>query len=227
MAAKTFYIQHSNPVTGTALSGGTLKDADTGSAPSTATTATGWTVDALDAPNYARMVFGGEIASSSFASSAQPSSGPFSDDWFRSENPLDGTMAAGTWNIALSFIGVTLGGAIGAPRIRFYRGSNAGGGYVQIGSGTTELTATAGLNTSTADNLTGTLVTVATTVFNTAQYLYMQLAWRVTGAALSTADVRLRTDGTNSVIVSPEFTPNPSGRTLGALCAVPRPLPFA
>ena len=148
--------------------------------PATGTSATGWTVANLAAPNFSRQTYNTEVSSDNFTSTSQPSSGPINSaqDCWR-YGPLTGQFSLGTWYSAVSVIAVTSGGnQDGRARFRLWRSPNADG------TGATEITASAGV-------MVGSLVTnLSTTVAQTSaasagiaafpvnnEYLFLQVAW--------------------------------------------------
>lgn len=157
-----------------------------GSAPSTATTATGWTVDTVGATNYALMAYASERASTVFSGTAQPAGNPDNTlgDCFRSTNTMTGDFATGVWTITVPVIAVTAAsGQDGRVRVRLWKSSNADG------SSATEITSGAVTGTTVTDLTTGAEQTsVATTSSITGfslanEYLFLQVAWEITGAA--------------------------------------------
>ena len=179
-----------------------------GSVPATTTTSTGWVVGTVSPTAYSQMASNTERASSTFSSTAQPpDSGPDSTlgDGFRTENVVNGYWAAGTWTIPIPVIRVTAGTtADGRVRVRLWRSPNADG------SAATEVTS--GVQTgTTVTNLTNVeqISTVTATVNEFGcvdEYLFLSVAWEITGAgggATDDVDIRVGTSGT---ITPPDFT---------------------
>lgn len=157
-----------------------------GSAPSTATTATGWTVDTVGATNYALMAYASERLSTTFSGTAQPAGNPDNSlgDCFRSTSTLTGDFATGAWTIAVPVIAVSAAaGQDGRVRVRLWKSSNA------TGTSPTEITAGAVAGTTVTNLTTGaeqvsTVTTASITGFSmTNEYLFVQIAWEITGAA--------------------------------------------
>ena len=157
-----------------------------GSAPSTATTATGWTVDTVGATNYALMAYASERASSVFSGTAQPAGNPDNSlgDCFRSTSTMSGDFATGVWTIALPVIAVSAAaGQDGRVRVRLWKSANA------TGTSPTEITSGAVAGTTVTNLTTGaeqvsTVTTGSITGFSmTNEYLFVQIAWEITGAA--------------------------------------------
>lgn len=199
MATKTFYLLN-------ALASGSnhMDLQDGGTAPGTATTGTGWTVAKIAADRYARMDSQTERASGSFGTVAQPDGAPDNTlgDCFRTPQ-LNGDFAAGNWDFQFPVMAVSSGGdQDGAIRFRLWKSANADG------SGATEVTA-ATQQCSTVTNLTTSAEQISSLLFNPGavsvanQYLFVQLAWRITGAG--TRDVLLRI-GSSARILTTDFT---------------------
>lgn len=157
-----------------------------GTAPSTETTGTGWTVDTVGSGNYARMAYATERASSTFSGTAQPSGAPDNTlgDCWRSSSALSGDFATGVWTIAVPVIAVTAAaGQDGRVRVRLWRSTSA------TGASATEITSGAVAGTTVTNLATGaeqlsTVTTASITGFTLAnEYLFVQVAWEITGAA--------------------------------------------
>lgn len=203
MAALTFYIKNA---AASGSSHGSLQQG--GTAPSTATTGTGWTVAKITAPNYALMIYATTRASTVFTTTAVPSAGPTTTDCWRSENTLTGTFASGNFTVAISFISTSTSATQdGRFRVRIWKSSNATGtGAVELASGGVVQSTIATNLTTSAQNLTATVAVNQNLTF-TAEYLFIQVAWEVTGAGSANAcDVIFRTDGTNSKITTTSFS---------------------
>lgn len=180
-ASTTFYLLDS------AASGSNFGQLQQGgSAPSTATTATGWTVDTVASSNYALMAYASERASTTFSGTAQPAGNPDNSlgDCFRSTNTLSGDFATGAWTIAVPVIAVSAAaGQDGRVRVRLWKSANA------TGTSPTEITAGAVAGTTVTNLATGaeqisTVTTSSITGFSMANdYLFVQIAWEITGAA--------------------------------------------
>ena len=201
----TFYIK--NAAAGTSSHGSLNIN---GTQPSTATTSTGWTVGTTAATNYSEMVFNTKNAAGTFGSTALPNTSgqTGSNDCWRSEVPLTMTVASGTWTIAVSVISVTAGASgTGVFEVRVWKSTDATGNTAatEITSGAVASSTASNLTTGAAQNLTATFNPGSVSL--SSQYLFIQLAWKVTGAsASSTADVVIRTDATNSTVSMPAIT---------------------
>lgn len=132
------------------------------------------------------MAYGSERASTAFGGTAQPAGDPDNStgDCFRSTSALTGDFATGVWTITVPVIAVTgASGQDGRVRVRIWKSSNA------TGTSPTEITSGAVVGTTVTDLTTGAEQTsVATTSSITgfslsAEYLFVQIAWEITGAA--------------------------------------------
>lgn len=200
MATKTLYLVDASP---SGSGGGSLQDG--GSAPTLATTATGWTVAKLGAPNYAAQAYGSERASGSFGTTA-PSFGALTDNTatWRTENAITGDFANTTWSIAVVVRAVSAGGAQdGRFRWALWRSANTNGSSATlIASGTSS--AVTNLATSADQTCSGTLSPGALSL--SSEYVFLELWWEITGAGGSnSADVLIRV-GSGSRIVTPDFS---------------------
>lgn len=205
MAALTWYLLDALAGTSDHLS---LQD-DGGSAPSDATTGTGWTYGTTAADNYSRMNSQTERTALTFSTTAQPSGGPDNSlgDCFRTQSTLDGTFASGNFDIAIPVIAVSASGTHdGLLRIRVWRDTNEDGSTAtEITSSTQETTAFTNLSSAGAQTLTLAWDPGGVTLTN--EYLFLQVATRVTGAGgMSTNDVLVRV-GSASRVITPDFTP--------------------
>ena len=213
MAAKTLYLKDA-AASGSAH--GSLQDG--GSAPGTATTGTGWTVAKTAATVYSLQVYGTERAANTFGATAMPNAAPSTTDSWRSESLINGSFADTAWTIRVSVIAVGTGGSQdGRMRFRLYRSTNAdGSGATQITSGTVQLSVVTNLATSAAQVSSGTVSPGVVTL--TDEYLFLQLAWELTGAGgNNNCDVLIRTNSADSVITTPEFTPGEQSLTVPLL----------
>lgn len=211
MTAKTFY-----PLA-TKFSGVEhLELQDGGVAPATATTSTGWTVGGIPAAFFSRMDSATERSSGTFGTTIQPSNAPNNTlgDCFVA-GPYTGQFAAGTWTLTLPVIAVSRGGAqSGRLRARLWRASaSSGSGAAEITSGGWVGSTVVNLSTGAAQNSTVMISLPLVTLAN--EYLFVQLAWEITTAAIlfTDYDVLLRV-GSATTITTPDFV---TGQTLSAL----------
>lgn len=155
-----------------------------GAAPSAATLDTGWTVGTTASGNYSKMAFGVERTSATFSGTPAPGSAPDGTlkDAYRL-GPWTGTFAAGTWTISVPVIAVTAqGGADGRIVAKVFKGSAADGSdATEVTSGAVTLGAVTDLTTSDQQVSTGDVSLSAVTLSD--EYLFLCLAWEITGAA--------------------------------------------
>ena len=210
MAVKTFLLKNS---AASGSSHGSLQD---GSTVTTATTTTGFRVGTTAATNYALQVYNSIVTT--FTGTALPSTSPSTTDSWRSESPLTGTFANGSWSIALSVISsVANSTGSGRLRVRIWKSTNANGSSAtELTTSTVTTTQWSNVTTSTAQNLTAT-ATIAQTDFNN-EYLFIQTAIQIdTVGANSTSEIRYRIDGTNSKITTTQFNVAFSGGELSTV----------
>lgn len=209
MATRTFYLKDE------AVSG--FGKIENGSAPGAATTGTGWTVAKLAANNYSDLLWGTKRTSGAFGTTVLPADGaPTGGNALRTVGPLTGTFAAGDWTVALRVIAVSAGGTQdGRARYRVFKGANAdGSGATELTSGTTEGGLVTDLGTG-AEQATNATISLGSVVLSN-EYLFVKLAWRITGAGgNNSCDVLLRV-GANSYLLTPDFTEIVTGSALGS-----------
>lgn len=177
-----------------------------GSAPATATTATEWIVNKNANPNYALMVYNNNVAS--WTTTAQPSTSPTTNDCFRTntggvanDGKLTGTFTSGNWTVSIPVIAVTSGGdQDGRMRVRIWRSANANGSSAtEMTNGATQLSIVTNLAVGTAQTTSGS-VPVTQNLTLSGEYIFVQLAWEITGAGGANGrDVLIRVGSTSSV----------------------------
>ena len=210
MAAKTFYFKNAVPT------GATLHRSlqDGGTAPTAATTTTGWNAGTNASAQSCLQKGGTEVArgDATWGATLKPSatvSQTVGDCW-RSENTITGKFANTDWTFNFGFRSVT---AAYAGRlklaVRLYRSTNANG------TGATEITAARVVSAATTANLSTTVDTTlswtwtpgATHTF-TAEYLFVQVGIEITSAGSATnQDFDFRVASTYTV-VTPNFVLN-------------------
>lgn len=216
MAALTWYLTNNSASVGSDLS-----DSDPG-AEAFRSPVTGW-VHGTGSVNHSEWFNDVERAASTFTGTTVPdgSLDTTNGDFWVSPSQLTGDFASGNWNIHFACRANTAGGIHdGRMRCRLFRGAN------QNGSSATEITSAqqqGGLVTDLATSATQ----VSTATFNpgafsvSGEYIFVQLAWERTGAALmSSADVNARVgngSGTGSRVITADFTASGGGGGLGAL----------
>lgn len=158
-----------------------------GSAPSTATGATGWTVSSTAADNYSQMAAGSERLASTFGGTALPGAGG-PDNSLKDAirlGPFSGDHAAGNWAVSIPVIAVDAGGTQdGAIRVRVWKSANAdGSGATELTSGAVQLSTVTDLTTGASQTSSGNVTLGAITSGGSSYYLFFCVAWRITGAA--------------------------------------------
>ncbi len=191
MAGKTFY-----PINAKATGANHMQLQDGGTPPTAATTGTGWGVDNHTPTKYASMSALAERIPGSFVTAPKPDAPPNNTlgDCWRSESPLTGLIVPGTWTFHFPVIAVTAGaGQDGRVRVRVWKGASATGSDAVELTGTTLLGAlVTNLTTTTEQDSWCTWTPTADIVMNN-DYLFVQVAWEITGQATDlNADVLFR-----------------------------------
>ncbi len=214
MATKTYYPLDAK------ISGSELGDMqEDGSAPATATMVTGWIVGTTAPTEYSSLNVTTERTEATFDAVSDldaalvPNAG-LGDSW-RTPTALTGAFAATDWDFDWFVRQDTTGGAAdGRMRMRVWKDTSADG------STATELTSGAVVGATctnigtTAQNSGITWSPGAITL--TAQYLFFQLEWEITGGGGGgTADVHFQV-GTSRVL-TPDFT---AGSVVGTSTAL-------
>lgn len=205
MATKTLYLLDA---AASGSSHGSLQDG--GTAPSVATTATGWTPGLTASANYSEMLYATKRLATTFATTVLPNTTPSTTDCWRTQGRYSGRFASGGWSMKMSLIGstATMSGT-GNLRVRVYRSGNpTGTSAVDITglSGTVAFTSAANLSTSVAQITTATWNPGLNALDLHDEFLFFQFAWDITVASgSSSAGVVFRQDGTNSLIITPDF----------------------
>ena len=221
MAVKTLYFKDVVPT------GATLHRSlqDGGSAPTAATTGTGW-VAATNAIGQACLQQGGSKVTrndASWGTTLQPSAAPTQttgDSW-RSELPLDGTFANTSWTFAFGVRSVT---AAYTGRfklaVRVWRSSNPNGtGAVEITSGRQASAATSASLTTTSDTAVSVTWSPGSAFNLRGEYLFVNVGIEVTSAGGGTTqDVVFRVGSTDTITTS-NFTPTPIAPNLASTVA--------
>lgn len=175
-----------------------------------ASPATGWIVGTTAAGNYASFNSQVEAVATEFGATVQPDGSleAVRGDAWRSLNTYDGTFDTGDWEFHAAVRAQTnASGQDGNAGFRLFRSANADG------SGATEITAARHEGATVTDLLTSVTqdsnVNVNISTFSLSnEYLFVQLAWEVTGAAtMPGADVNFRIGTGASRLVTPNFTP--------------------
>jgi hypothetical protein len=169
------------------------------STPAASTSTTGWTVGKIAAGNYSRLTYNSEIATGNFTTTVQPSGVPISvagrlaEDCWRTSAATTGDFSTGTWYSSISAIAVSSGGdQDGRARFRIWRSANADGtGATEITQGAMVGVTITNLGTTVAQPSSASTRVVAFSLAN--EYLFLQVAWEITGAGAANArDVLIR-----------------------------------
>ena len=178
-----------------------------GAAPSALTTATGWTLATVSLDNYSLFAYGTKRASATFNSVPLPGSNPDNSlgDCMRTDLPLSGQFSSANWDFGFPVIAVTIGGLqSGRMRVRLWRSRSptASSPVWEITAGAQQAAEVTSLTTITEQ--LSNLTTYNPGVFNLSnEYLFVQLAWRITVAALlGGADSMVRVGSTSRIITS-------------------------
>lgn len=186
----TLYLD--NPIVSGA-NAGTL----TTTQPPSSTLTTGWTPGTTAVSNYARQIYNAEVAGT-FGATPEPSSGPVgsAEDCWR-YGPITGSFSLGTWYSSLSVIAVTSGGAQdGRARFRLWKGTSASGSpadEITVASGTLVGTTVTNLSTTVAQSSAASRQFSTFSMVN--EYLFLQVAWEITGAGGAASDDVLIREG--------------------------------
>lgn len=169
------------------------------SLPPASTSTTGWTVGTIAAPAYSRQSFG--VEQTVFAAGIQPSGPPITtgahlaEDCWRTSSATSGVFSRGTWYSSLSVIAVTNASSqAGQLQARIWRSSDPGGANAveitdpsrpMLGSLTGALSTTVAVSSVASVSLP--------VVILTSEYLFYQVAWKITTAGTNAgADVLIR-----------------------------------
>lgn len=208
MATKTLYLK--NALAGTSIH---MSLQDGGSAPTTATTGTGWIVGKVAPTTYALMDSQTERASSVQLATVQPdaTSGPdgvtLGDCW-RTENKIAGSFASANWAFHFPVIGVTrsTGTQDGVIRFRMWKSANEDGSS-PIEIGTVQDTASGYVDLSNSAAQDCALTTYNPGAFSLAdEYLFIQTAVKNTGAGDNNGSDVLHRVGSTAYITTSDFT---------------------
>lgn len=217
MPVKTFYVKDAT-ASGSVM--GSLQDG--GTAPTAATTTTGWTVAKTVAARFAEMDYGATLASGSFTttdmfanltSNVALSNTTVGRAW-RSENTLNGTFAAANatnfWTFTFVFRTGQIGTHNGRLNVKVYTSPNANGtANVTIMDETSggKLTfSNTGAMTSTTTDYTSTLNWTAAPRMNMYnEYLFIECQWETTVAGNNNNNSVLFRVGSTANVVTTDF----------------------
>lgn len=147
---------------------------------------------------------------------------PVLTDAFRTLDPLNGTFASGNWTVQFAVVSlVSAGAADGQIVFRLIKANADGSGATEITSGQQLASVCTNVLSTPDSNSTLTFNPGAFTLTN--QYLFIQTAWKRTGAGgMTTTTIRLRLGTSATVgttILSSDFTPAGAGPITGTLTA--------
>lgn len=222
MASSILSFSCNNPVQAGSNAGHLLAQ----DSPAVSASTTGWICGKIAAGNWSRLTYNTEKAAATFTTTAEPSGTPLNsaEDCFRSD-ATTGDFSAGTWYSAISCIAVSNGGAMdGRAIFKLYRSTNADGtSPTAITSNMTGSLVT-NLATSAAQQSSASTQVGAFSLNN--EYLFMQVAWEITGAGgNNAADCLIRYGGTFPVALNlmSGLVTSAFSATLEASTAAPSP----
>lgn len=178
------------------------------------TTKTGWTVGTNTPTKYKLMEFNAERSSSGYTSTALPNENPVGSDVLVADEALTGKFAAENWALLLKAIAVTSGGdQDGAARVRLWKTADKSA-FTAL-TAALDLSAVTDLAVGAAQSMNANLEPGAIEL--KAEYLALQIAWKVTGAGgAADRDVLFR-EGEGITLVTANFEPAGSGPRPGSL----------
>lgn len=209
MPVKTFYIKDA---TASGSSHGSLQDG--GTAPTAATTITGWTVAKTAAGNFSLMIYGTDRASGTFSTtdslSTQTDAGT-TTSW-RSENKIDGVFANTAWTITGVFRTPAVASThSGRLNVKVFKSPNANGTanatVVEITSGKLTGSNTGAMGSTTTDYTSSVTFTPTAPVKMYNEYLFVTMQWETTVAGGSNSAEALFRVGATANVVTSDFTP--------------------
>ena len=174
------------------------------------TSNTGWTVGTNTPVKYKLMEVNAKRSASGWTATVLPSEAPIATDTLISTSALTGSFAAENWSLTLKAISVTTGSTgDGTARLKLYRTANKSA-FTELTSGTS-LSEVVNLTPLEAQSMMGNLAPGAFELKN--EFLAMQIAWQITGAAtLATDDVLFR-EGEAIKLVTANFTEGGGGES--------------
>lgn len=208
MAVKTFYFKDAVPT------GATLHRSlqDGGTAPTAATTTTGWVAATRAAADSCIQTGGTEYSRTggNWGTTLQPSAAPSQTigDCWRSENTLSGDFANTNWTFNFGFRSVTAAytGRLKLA-VRVWRSANANGtGAVELTGGRVVSAATTANLSTTADTTLSWTWTPGAVKSLSNEYLFINVGIEITSAGSGTTqDFDFRVNSTYTVVTS-DFT---------------------
>lgn len=184
-----------------------------GTAPGVATMGTraDWTTVAVS-NEYSPVLYATTQASGTFSTTSIPTAGtkPATNDCFRTDTPLNGIFASGTWTIKYAGIN-TVVGTSGSWffRFRIWAATSVDGqtGAREITSGAIS-TGTFNFTSTTQQNHTATFSPGTALIFAN-EYLFIKHAWAKNSGAVTAGgtEAAIVQDGTNCLVITPNFIP--------------------
>lgn len=207
MPIKTFYLKNA---TAAGSIQGSLQDG--GTAPTAATTTTGWTVGKTVAARFSRMDYNVIQAAGTFSTTdalaganVAISNSTVGTCW-RSENTLDGVFDAGNWTFTTIYRPATASTHTGRLNVKIFKSPNANGSanVTVVDQTSTKLTfTTTAVMSSTATDYFSNTTWSAPSFQMYNEYLFMECQWEtVVAGGANGADVRFRVASTANVVTS-------------------------
>jgi hypothetical protein len=204
MAVKTLYLLPDTAASGSNL--GSMQDG--GTAPTTATNATGWIVSTTAPTKYAEMDAGANVANATIVAgtTAMPdaSINNTTGDSFRTPAVLYGTFAATSWTFNFALARSNNNSGSFTLRLRVFKSTDATGqtGLTEL-TGATQESATISVSAAT---FTGSITwSPGATITLNGEYLFFSLALKiVTAASNASQTINLR-NGSGSALTTPDF----------------------
>lgn len=219
MPIKTFYVKNATAVNSLQ---GSLQDG--GTAPTAATTVTGWTVGKTAAGNFSRMDYSAAQAAGTFSttdmfanltSNVALSNSTIGTCW-RTENTLDGSFVAANatnaWTFTFVFRATTTSTHSGRLNVKVFTSPNANGSanvtvVDETSGGKLTFSNTGAMGSTTTDYTSSFTWTTAPAMNLFNEYLFIECQWNTTVAGgTNSADVKYRV-GSTANVVSTDFTP--------------------
>lgn len=196
-ATKTFFFVDA-AASGSAH--GSLQDG--GTAPTVASTATGWTTSTVATANYSNLVYATTQAAGTFGTTPLPSGAPTTTNCFRTQVSYVGNFASGNWAFSIPLIATIAQTGTVHLRARVWRSTDPTGqtNVNEITTATLTLTNAANLTIVTAQRTTVTWAAPAFTLDN--EYLFVELALEVTVASTVGAACVIRVGNVTPSIAS-------------------------
>lgn len=176
-AAKTLFFVDA---AASGSSHGSLQDG--GTAPTVASTTTGWVVGTTAATHYSDMAYASQQGTGTFGTTALPSGPPGARNCFRTQNVATEQFVAGNWSIKLAAIATVAQSGTVHGRIRMWRSTSpTGASATELTTATLTLGNWANLTVATAQD--GTVTWAAPNFALNGEYLFCEIALEITVAS--------------------------------------------